>query len=213
MTVPVERCAACGAPTPWCVCDRLTPHTLKHRVLVLRHPQESREALGSAPLLQAALPGLVLKTGLSWPSLAAAVGSPAEADRWGVLWRGSLPRELTPKELQAPCLVIDRQGNAIQPRLQGVVVLDGTWSQGKTLWWRNPWLLKLNRVLLWPAEPSIYGKLRPEPRREALSTLEAVADTLQALGEPDDVREDLRRLFRTFVQRARDVTPRPSPPQ
>ena len=58
--------------------------------------------------------------------------------------------------------------------------------------------------MLHPKEPSIYGKLRQEPRREAVSTLESVADALVFNGEPKAVRDSLRRVFRTMVQRARD---------
>ena len=64
------------------------------------------------------------------------------------------------------------------------MLLDGTWSQAKTLWWRNPWLLKLHRVVLDPPLPARLGELRREPRREALSTIEAAALALRHL-EPD----------------------------
>lgn len=207
-----DRCAGCGAPTAWCVCDRLAPRTTRARVLVLQHPQEAREPLGSAPLLARALPEAVVRTGLSWPSLAAALDDTrADPARWGVLWRGQPPRALTVEEERTPFLALDRHGSRLRPSdLDGLVVLDGTWSQGKTLWWRNPWLLKLSRVLLWPAAPSAYGRLRKEPRREAVSTLEAVALGLSGLGEEPEVEASLLRLFRTFTQRARDV-PRPEP--
>jgi DTW domain-containing protein YfiP len=59
--------------------------------------------------------------------------------------------------------------------------------------------------VLRPREPGIYGRLRQEPRREHVSTLEAVADALVGNGEPGAVRDDLRRIMRTMVQRARDA--------
>jgi DTW domain-containing protein YfiP len=66
-------------------------------------------------------------------------------------------------------------------------------------------LLKLQRIVLEPREASIYGAMRREPKREYVSTLEAVADTLVALGEPEAVRDHLRRVFRTMLQRVRDA--------
>ena len=60
-------------------------------------------------------------------------------------------------------------------------------------------------MVLRPREPSIYGRARKEPRREHVSTLEAVADVLVALGEPEETRAQLRRVMRTMVQRARDA--------
>jgi DTW domain-containing protein YfiP len=70
--------------------------------------------------------------------------------------------------------------------LEGVVLLDGSWSEAKTLWWRNPWLLKLRRIVLNPQQRSRFGRVRREPRREALSTLEAAALLLKHLdGKPE----------------------------
>jgi hypothetical protein len=84
------------------------------------------------------------------------------------------------------------------------------------LWWRNAWLLKLSRLTLAPKEPSIYGKLRLEPRKEFVSTLESVAAALTLCGESPEIEVGLKRTFRTLVQRVRDAglvppaRPRPS---
>ena len=65
-------------------------------------------------------------------------------------------------------------------------MLDGTWSQAKALWWRNPWVLKCKRVVLGPKRPSRYGAMRREPRSDGLSTLEAAALLLARLeGKPE----------------------------
>ena len=132
--------------------------------------------------------------------------------RRGNVGRYSRPRSCLvelPDEAKADrVVVVDRNGH-VRPLehhgLAGILVLDGTWSQAKTLWWRNAWLLKLPRIVLTPREPSMYGRLRKEPRRDYVSTLEAIADVLPALGEPEHVRDNLRRLLRTLLQRARDA--------
>ena len=49
--------------------------------------------------------------------------------------------------------------------LEGIVLLDGSWSEAKTLWWRNPWLLRLRRLVLDPRHRSRFGRVRREPRR------------------------------------------------
>ncbi len=188
--------------------DLITTMNIRTRVVVLQHPQERDRDLGTVPLLQAMLPNVEVIVGLSWPSLARLLDDgDADALRWAVLYPGSLPRELQRNEQTAPVLRLDRNGNALGPTpyLQGLLVLDGSWSQAKTLWWRNPWLLKVQRLVLHPKDPSIYGKLRKEPRREAVSTLESVADALVFNGEPKAVRESLRKVFRTMVQRTRDA--------
>ena len=202
------RCERCDKPQAFCVCDRITERRTRTRVLVLQHPREQDRDLGTVSLLRATLPkDCEVRVGLSWASFQACLGDEsADPKRWAVLYPHSLKKALTPELLKLPVVFLDRDGEAVKgARLDGIVALDGTWSQAKSLWWRNPWMLKLGRAIVHPREPSIYGKLRKEPRREAVSTLESVADALVANGEPEALRADLRKTFRTMVQRARDA--------
>ncbi|MCL4720483.1 MAG: DTW domain-containing protein [Gammaproteobacteria bacterium] len=201
-------CPACGKPAGLCICDRVEPVDTRLRVIILQHPREQDEVLGTARLVALTLPGAEIRIGLSWPSLDAAIGETgADRSRWAVLAVAKPPAELPEEARGANVVVMERTGrlrDLRRPGLAGIILLDGTWSQAKTLWWRNPWLLRLPRVLLNPREPSLYGRLRQEPRKGWVSTLEAVADVLPALGEPEVVRDNLRRLLRTLLQRARD---------
>ena len=168
-------------------------------MLILQHPQEQDAVLGSAQILVASLPRAKLVVGLSWRNLAHALGEEGvDPQHWAVLFPD--------RESQGESRVIARGGAPLAPAsLEGIVVLDGTWSKAKTLWWRNPWLSKLNRLTLKPLRPSIYGSLRAEPRREYVSTLESVAAALTLCGEPPAIEVDLSRVFRTLVQRVRDA--------
>jgi DTW domain-containing protein YfiP len=217
MTSETLRCPNCDKPTTICVCDRITPLATKTRVLVLQHPQEPDKDLGTAKLLERSLPQCKVEVGLSWPSLAAALGDEsADPKRWAVLYPLSLPAPIPEELAKLPVIALSRKGEPIDIAAQpfhGIVALDGTWSQGKTLWWRNAWLLKLGRLVIEPRDPGIYGRIRKEPRRSFVSTLEAVADALDANGEPAIVRDELRKTMRTMVQRARDTSKRPSRPR
>ena len=154
-------------------------------VLILQHPQERREALATAAIAVAALARAKLAVGLSWPNLPRTLGREADPRRWGVLYLGSAHRSAFPAEQEL--VVVGGRGEPIEKPdpvlrgLEGIVLLDGTWSQAKTLGWRNPWLLKLHRIVLNPARPARLGRLRREPRREALSTIEAAALVLRRL--------------------------------
>jgi DTW domain-containing protein len=148
-------------------------------LLILQHPQEKRQALSTAAEITAALTSAKVSTGLSWPNLSRALGRDADPRRWAVLYLGSA-RPVGEFEIVA----LDRRGEAHDgvPALRGfdgIVLLDGTWSQAKALWWRNPWLLKLQRLVLNSPRPARYGRIRREPRREALSTIEAAALVLR----------------------------------
>ena len=106
-------------------------------------------------------------------------------------------------------IAVDAKGTALDDQrralagLDGVVVLDGTWSQAKTLWWRNPWLLKCRRLVLNPARPSLYGKLRREPRREGLATLEAAGLALAQIEERPEIETTLLAGFALLLERYR----------
>jgi hypothetical protein len=170
-------------------------------LLILQHPQERRQALSTAAEITATLANTRVSIGLSWPNLSRALGGDADPRRWAVLYLGSA-RPSTKHAIVA----LDRGGEPgdgvpVLRRLDGIVLLDGTWSQAKALWWRNPWLLKLQRLVLNPPRPALYGKVRREPRREALSTIEAAALVLrhaEAGGEAADaLRAGLDRLIAT----------------
>ena len=195
---PSLSCRTCRRPTVACVCDRIISYETARRVLILQHPQEQDAILGSSQILVASLPKAKLVVGLSWSNFAHAIGEEAvDARKWAVLFPD---REAPGDEVKG------KNGAVLGPTsLEGIVVLDGTWSKAKTLWWRNPWLTKLNRLSLKPTKPSIYGSLRAEPKREYVSTLESVAAALTLCGEPRDVQIGLERVFRTLVQRVRDA--------
>ena len=93
--------------------------------------------------------------------------------------------------------------------IAGIVLLDGSWSQAKTLWWRNPWVLKARRVVLAPARPSRYGALRREPRREGLSTLEAAGLLLARLEGRPEIEAALLASFERLLSAYRATQPKP----
>ncbi len=200
----METCETCHRPKVACVCERIVSYPTTRRVLILQHPQEQDAVLGSAQILVASLPKVKLVVGLSWRNFAAALGEEAvDPRRWAVLFPD---REAEGEGVTA------KGGVTPSPsELEGIVVLDGTWSKAKTLWWRNPWITKLGRLTLRPSQPSIYGSLRAEPRREYVSTLESVAAALTLCGEAPEIEVGLSRVFRTMVQRARDAHIIPKP--
>ncbi|MDW8246698.1 MAG: tRNA-uridine aminocarboxypropyltransferase [Sandaracinaceae bacterium] len=212
MLEELPSCASCARPLPICICDRLPPSPLPSpvEVCILQHPQEQDLVLGTAGILTRSLERTSVRVGLSWPSPEAAVGHSIDRKRWAVLFTTApLRRALEGKE-PGSVVILGRKGRPRPPDaplLEGIIVLDGSWSQAKSLWWRNGWMLKLNQIGILPREPSIYGRLRREPRREWVSTLEAVADVLPALGgeKYESTRAELRRIMRTMCQRARDA--------
>ena len=219
----IPECPRCQKPVPLCICDSIVPIENKLSILILQHPQEQDRALGTARVTAAHFKNAVVKVGLSWPSLAKALGRPVQdQSRWAVLYLGSA--KVSDFETDRDILAIDRKGEAEENQrallkdIQGIVVLDGTWSQAKALWWRNAWMLKLQRVILGPAKPSLYGKLRKEPRSDGLSTLEATGMLLANLEKRPDIEETLNAAFQRMLATYKEaqatipeLAPKPKP--
>jgi DTW domain-containing protein len=209
---PVD-CPACGKPVDLCVCGAMAHVDNRVEVLVLRHPQEQDKALGTAGLLCRQLARAVLRTGLSWPNLGKALGRDADARRWAVLYLGAAGQ--APSGDRGSVVAVDRRGVPVNDQasglsdIDGLILLDGNWSQAKALWWRNPWLLKCRRLVLIPAAPSLYGSLRREPRRESVSTLEATALVLARLEAQPSLAETLTAPLRLLLRKYRARVARP----
>ncbi len=206
----IAECPHCRKPEPLCICDSVKPVESRISLLILQHPQEQDRALGTARLAALHFENAVVKIGLSWPSLAKALGrGVADPARWAVLYLGSA--KVSDLDTDAEIVALNRKGEAadnqraILSAIEGVVLLDGTWSQAKALWWRNPWMLKCQRVILNPKQPSRYGALRREPRRDGLSTIEAAAMLMAALERRPEIAATLNASFERMLTRFREV--------
>ncbi len=74
-----------------------------------------------------------LVIGLSWRNLGHALGEEdIDPRKWAVLFPD--------REAEGDQVTTRRGALLDATALEGVIVLDGTWSKAKTLWWRNPWL-------------------------------------------------------------------------
>jgi DTW domain-containing protein len=183
--------------------DAATPFDTRLQILILQHPQEHDRALGTAGLTVRHLHKATLKVGLSWPSLGKLLGRQADPHRWAVLYLGSAKAAAVAPGREI--VLVNRKGeaepdqDALLRGLEGVVLLDGNWSQAKSLWWRNAWMLKCRRVILGPTRPSRYGRLRREPRRDSLSTIEAAALLVSRLENRPEIETALMASFEKLL--------------
>ncbi len=188
---PKESCPRCRRPRNQCFCGKITCVENETAVLILQHPRERNKLLNSARLSAEALCNCALRTGLSWPNLSAALGQRTNPSSWGVLYLD--PHAASDR----PLFVRNRKNQPVEAleAIAGIVVLDGSWKQAKSMWWRNPWLLKLNRIHLNPREPSV----RRQSRNQALSTAESIAFALRSLGECEHIWQALERAYQAFI--------------
>lgn len=185
-------CGYCYRPKEKCFCGKVPELDNRIKVVILQHPQEQFKALNSARLAHLVLKNSKVFVGLSWPNFKKVAGPEELPSEWGVLF-------LKPDQSMGnwPVSVINRKKKPVGNTsfLRGIIVLDGSWKQVKALWWRNPWLLKLNRVTLNPDHPS----LRPQVKKEGLATIEAIAFALEHLGDKPEIPTELRRKYRELI--------------
>lgn len=182
--------------------------TLPIPLLVLQHPQEpSRKdhAVSSVSILEENLHPCQVNVGLSWRNLEAAlkkfeavkdIEEFKKPKNWGTLYLGTQKQGETRSSTEPGLYFMDGKDDPIC----GIILLDGTWAQAKTMWWRNAWLLKTRRMHLIPKQKSLYGNIRKEPRPECVSTLEAAAETLSFLGVDEIVETTLKEKFKEQLQ-------------
>ncbi|GAO02386.1 tRNA-uridine aminocarboxypropyltransferase [Anaeromyxobacter sp. PSR-1] len=173
-----DRCPRCAFPTALCLCAEVPRLRAPVRFLIVRHASERERMTNTARWAALALPGTeILEHGLPGEPLAlpdlAAAGAVA----------------LFPSPVPTP-------PPAAPPRL--VVVPDGTWSQARRMMQRIPALQRLPRLTL--GGPPGGLRLRRPPRADGMSTLEAMAGALSALGAPD-AAERLLGLHAVAVER------------
>src|SRR3954469_18040967 len=206
---PNAECARCLKPQALCVCEGIARIDNKVALLILQHPQEQDRELGTARLTTLHFKDALLKVGLSWPSLTKILGRQTDPQRWAILYLGSVKAKTVAPDREI--VVVNKNGNAVDHQdsalreIEGIILLDGTWSQAKALWWRNGWMLKCKRVVLGPKRPSRYGKLRKEPRSDGLATIEAAAMLLAGLEKRPDIAGTLNGSFERLLARYPEV--------
>lgn len=172
--VPRERCLRCRRPRRVCYCAALTSLPTTTRVVILQHPRERDMPIGTARMAHLCLPNSELHVGVRWQEDARLAQVLADPARPAVLlYPGRDARDILSEPPQGPVTL---------------VVIDGTWSQAKTVVRDNPVLQALPRYAFAAPAPSEY-RIRKEPEVEYVSTIEALMHVLGALeGEPERFR-------------------------
>lgn len=201
------HCPTCLRPLRGCICQWVTPveHTVE--VLILQHPQEVKQAKGSARLLHLCLPHSHMVAGevFDEASLRTLLAGP----RQSVLLYPDTPQGSTLGLPPLPPLAPGDLSNAARLRL---VVLDGTWRKSRKMLYCNPLLQQLPRLALSGLPVSRY-RIRKAHRADQLSTLEATCAALAHLERAPERFEPLLAAFDGFVAQQLDGRgPRRAPP-
>jgi DTW domain-containing protein YfiP len=181
---PRPVCHRCRRPQSVCYCAHLTAIETQTRVVILQHPRERDVAIGTARMASLCLPNAELAVGVRWESSPVLDRALSDPERPAVL--------LYPGE-GAIDVVADPPAGPVT-----LVVIDGTWSQAKTLVRDNPRLRELPRYTFRPSAPSEY-RIRREPNEAYVSTIEALVFMLGALEKDPHRFHALLAPFRAMI--------------
>ena len=165
---PRAFCYRCFKPAALCICDRLERVDNRIHVHIIQHPREQRCAIGTARFAHLGLARCVVEAN------APATGVPSSLASSPPLGAALL----FPSEDAQPVETLSRED-----RPSALIVLDGTWGQAAALYRNNPWLEALPHLRLAEPEPTRY-RIRSEPKRHCISTIEAIVSALRVL-EPE----------------------------
>jgi DTW domain-containing protein YfiP len=188
VSLPVTRavCARCRRPEVVCYCAQLPQLPTRTRVVVLQHPRERRVGIGTARMAQLALPNSFLRVGINFADDPVVNAVLAESSPTYLLFPGPDARDVRELSLAQPITL---------------VVVDGTWSQARTLVRVNPALAALPRIAFTPRQRSAYDRIRREPADFCVSTIEALTEVLNALEPDGEPFDPLLVPFHAMVER------------
>ena len=173
-------CYRCHKPQCTCICSHVQRVANRTRVWVAQHPRERFHPIGTERIARLGLDNVHVEI---VPPRGAAVPT-SLPPRAGLLYPGPDARDLA----------------TLRPneRPESLVVIDGTWSQARTLYRDNSWLRHLPCYRLTPRRESHY-RLRKEPAAECVSTIEAIVEALHILEPHTPGLDDLLASFDAMI--------------
>jgi DTW domain-containing protein YfiP len=180
-------CERCRRPTVVCYCAFIPTLPTRTKIVLLQHPRERRMGIGTAHMAHLALPNSILSVAFDFtrdPTIHAILTEPSPS-YVAVLFPGPEARDVATLPPGQPLTLI---------------VIDGTWSQARSLLRSNPALAALPRVAFAPQKPSDY-RIRRQPAVLCVSTIEALAEVLTIVEPPGLSFERLLDPFQAMVKR------------
>lgn len=179
-------CALCHYPLKTCVCEAVSNIDCQTKIYVMQHPSEVKAAKNTIRLAQLCLPNLTVFVG-------------EESDSFKEIQ--SLPAENTfllyPNDNAVEVEKLDLENS----QKINLIILDGTWKKAYKLKMKNPWLLKF-KTLSFANLPENQYIIRKTKRADSLSSLEAIAYTIEVLENADTqpLYNVLNKMMGSFIK-------------
>lgn len=187
-----EYCYQCQFPKSTCVCAAVFPLKNDTNVVILQHPKEATHAKNTVKLLALCLQNIFVFKGVDRDDFKPAMQF-IKQHHCVVVY---------------PCensvSIQDLSINVDTP-LDTIILLDGSWRQAYAIWSANEWLHTLPVLKLSPCNAKTDYVIRSAPFEHSMSTLEAVAQTLEQI--ENMTTDSLLRLQKKFVEQWLEYVP------
>lgn len=191
-----QLCLRCLRSRAVCYCADIRAVRAPFEAVILQHPKERKNTIGTARLTALCLTNAKLIDGTEFendPAVNAILDDPSRLCT--VLFPGPGSCDVSVLGWESEPF----RALASDPSLRPVVfVIDGTWTQAKSMLRKSPRLASLPRISFSPGAPSTY-RVRKQPHHACLSTIEAVHRLIRIL-EPRAPVDHLLRHFDTLVE-------------
>lgn len=178
-------CQQCGKALKACICSLITHIECDTPVIVLQHPSEVKQPLGTARILSLSLPNCQVIVGEDF-SDNQALNHLLESDTEFAL--------LYPSETAMPA---SEWGKRCAKK-RGLILLDGTWRKAFKMWQLSVNLHALPMVSLDGTLKGNY-RIRKSPKAEGLSTVEAAFHALASMTGESARFEPLLSAFNGMI--------------
>jgi len=158
------RCESCGFILDRCLCDQISPVFNKTSLIILQHPSEKKHALNTVVLMEKIFQKIHVFSGEEFSS-DETLHSLLNQEKTALLFPDS----------EAVLIGSEASVNVTQ-----LILLDGTWKKAKKIYYLNPFLHSLPKIVLKKEAPSLY-RIRQSSFEESLSTLEATVSALSVI--------------------------------
>lgn len=192
-----KMCWQCRQPEAGCYCQHIRPFHLPFEVVILMHPLEFRRRIATGRMAHLCIKNSKLFVGADFENHDGVNGLLDQGGREKfVLYPGANASNLSKMNIE--------QKKEKFGQMPLIFVLDGTWHTAKKMIARSHGLVNLPQITFDIKAPSEF-KVRRQPGRECLSTIEAIDQMVNhlapALGCLNGVHGNLLEVFNKMVER------------
>ncbi len=172
-----DRCYSCWQPVETCICKLSVPFNPKIKFVILTHPVEASKRIATGRLAHVCLQNSIFIRGYNFihhPTVNKLIND--DNNQCFVLYPGRQSHNLT-------SLNLNKKKDIFKfDRITTVFVIDGTWGNANKMLRLSPNLATLPKICFTPKNKSQF-KVRKQPKDLCLSSLEAIHEIIELLGE------------------------------